>query len=323
MSKRLAICSKQKAYITFLAEHLSQQKELLLQINLCFSLKKLKSLEKHYPIDIVVLDEEISYEERRKIQGNVRFVLATRHCEDLGDDEHEIYQYQPAKKIIEQIARGCTKETGVFRSYYGNQKKEIIGIYSPLRRIGKTEFAITLGEELGKTKEVLYINLEEYGCLLTSEEKGTLADILYYVKQETPNLGIYLSETVARKNDLDILAPLPISADVKDVPCEDWKMLFSRILKESMYDIVIIDFGESIDGLLELLCCCDTLYIPTINGNWATQKMEKYQSNMATLGYKKDILEKMIKINMQKDKLVCVEEVLEKRENGRSRDTVS
>ena len=325
MSKRLAICSKQKTYITFLAEHISQRRDLLLQINLCFSLQKLKQLEEKYPIDIVLLDEEIPHEERQKIKGNIRFVLTSQRCGDLGAEEQELYQYQPAKKIIEQIALGCVKETDVFRSYYGNKKKEIIGIYSPLHRIGKTEFALTLGRELGKTKEVLYINLEEYGCLteMVGNAKGTLADILYHVKQEVANLSISLSETVTQIGDMDILAPLPISADVKEVPLEDWKILFARILQESMYDAVIVDFSESINGILELLCHCDTLYVPVINGSIASRKMEKYQENMQILGYQKDILDKMIKVNMQRDKTSCVKEVLEKRVDDRSRNVVS
>lgn len=325
MSKRLAICSKQKTYITFLAEHISHRKDLLLQLNLCFSLQKLKQLEEKCPIDIVLLDEKISYEERQKIKGNVRLVLTKQHCKDLGAEEQEIYQYQSAKKIIEQIAVSCVKESDVFRSYYGNKKKEIIGVYSPLHRIGKTEFALTLGQELGKTKEVLYINLEEYGYLaeIMESPNRTLADILYHVKQEVPNLSIYLSETVIQERELDILAPLPISTDVKEVSLEDWKILFSRILKESMYDIIIIDFSESINGILELLCYCDTLYVPTINGSIARGKMTKYQDNMKTLGYQKDILDKMVLLNMHKDKSICVKEILEKRVDGRGRDVIS
>ena len=325
VSKRLAICSKQKTYITFLAEHISHRKDLLLQLNLCFSLQKLKQIEEKYPIDIVLLDEKISYEERQKIKGKVRLVLTTQHCKDLGAEEEEIYQYQPAKKIIEKIAGSCAREGDVFRSYYGNKKKEIIGIYSPLHRIGKTEFALALGEELGKTKEVLYINLEEYGCLtgVMRSHDRTLADILYHVKQEVPNLSAHLNETVIQEGNLDILAPLPISTDVKEVPLEDWKMLFSRILKESMYDIVILDFSESISGILELLCYCDTLYVPIINGSIANGKMEKYQDNMKMLGYQKDILDKMVTLTMHKDKSVCVGEILEKRVDDRSRDIIS
>jgi ATPases involved in chromosome partitioning len=320
VSKRLAICSKQKTYITFLAEHISHRKDLLIQINLCFSLQKLKELEEKYPIDIVLLDEKISYKERQKIKGSVRFVLTSQHCKDLGTDEQEIYQYQPAKKIIEQIAVGCIEETDIFRSYYGNKKKEIIGVYSPLHRIGKTEFSLALGKELGKTKEVLYINLEEYGYLsgIMERDTGTLADILYHVKQEVTNLNVYLSEAVIQTDSVDILAPLPISADVKEVPLEDWKILFSRIIRESMYDVIIIDFSESIQGLLELLCYCDTLYVPTINNHIANEKMRKFQDNMKILGYQKGILEKMTKINMQRDKTICVREILEKQVNDRS-----
>ena len=42
---------------------------------------------------------------------------------------------------------------------------EVIGVYSPIGRSGKTTFAITLGQVLAKEKETLYINMEEFSAL--------------------------------------------------------------------------------------------------------------------------------------------------------------
>ena len=42
------------------------------------------------------------------------------------------------------------------------QAEGLIGVYSPVHRIGKTGFALKLGEQLGEEQPVLYLNLEEY-----------------------------------------------------------------------------------------------------------------------------------------------------------------
>ena len=61
----------------------------------------------------------------------------------------------------------------------------LIGVYSPIHRIGKTKYALELGKELAEKGPVLYLNLEEYAGgehYFSKEQEQNLGDLLYYVR---------------------------------------------------------------------------------------------------------------------------------------------
>src|SRR5699024_5654064 len=63
----------------------------------------------------------------------------------------------------------------------------MIGIYSPVHRIGKTKFALRLGQKLARQIPVLYLNLEGYSGGAHYFQEGAdkdLGDLLYFLKQE-------------------------------------------------------------------------------------------------------------------------------------------
>jgi len=79
----------------------------------------------------------------------------------------------------------------------------LIGVYSPIHRIGKTKYALELGKELAEKGPVLYLNLEEYAGgehYFSKEQEQNLGDLLYYSKQETGNLGLRISMMICRRS---------------------------------------------------------------------------------------------------------------------------
>ena len=55
---------------------------------------------------------------------------------------------------------------------------EVIGVYSPIHRIGKTQYALQLAKEFAKKGNTLYLNLEAYaGRQEGEEETGGLTEI--------------------------------------------------------------------------------------------------------------------------------------------------
>ena len=60
-------------------------------------------------------------------------------------------------------------------------------MYSPVHRIGKTRFALRLGEKLSEQIPVLYLNLEGYAggsYYFPEETEQDLGDLIYCMKQE-------------------------------------------------------------------------------------------------------------------------------------------
>lgn len=173
---------------------------------------------------------------------------------------------------------------------------ELIGIYSPVHRIGKTRFALELGRELARKEPVLYLNLEEYagGSYYFPDETGqTLADLLYYARQEKGNLGLRISTMAGQDEELDYILPMPYVQDLQGVPGEEWLKLFEQILDNCIYQKVILDLGDSVNGLFQILEACHTVYTPYIEDELARAKLNQYAENLRKTG-KEKVLEKTV-----------------------------
>lgn len=180
--------------------------------------------------------------------------------------------------------------------YRTNTKGELIGVYSPVHRIGKTRFAMELGREMAKKEPVLYLNMEEYagGSYYFPDQTGqTLADLLYYSRQEKGNLGLRISTMAGQDEALDYILPIPCVQDLQGVSGEEWLRLFEQIRENCIYQKVILDLGDSVNGLFQILEECHTVYTPYIEDEVARAKLNQYAENLRRTGREK-VLEKTI-----------------------------
>lgn len=219
-------------------------------------------------------------------------------------EEKESEEKEPAslrynKTGIEKSESETVKRTGK-KAGEERSKGEIIGIYSPVHRIGKTRFAIELGKEMAKKGPVLYLNLEEYagGNYYFRDQSGqTLADVLYYARQENGNLGLRISMAVGQAEELDYILPVPCIQDLKGVSGKEWVELLEQIQSQCIYTKIILDLGDSVDGLFQILEKCHTIYTPYIEEGPAHAKMNQYAENLRKTG-REGILEKTIQKKM-------------------------
>lgn len=173
----------------------------------------------------------------------------------------------------------------------------IIGVYSPVHRIGKTRFALRLGKQLSGTASVLYLNLEDYcGNLDSFPEKNgqTLEDLLYYMRQDNVNLGLKLSTMIGQIENLDYLAPIRHHQDLCSVRSSEWLELFDMLLEKSIYQVLILDLGDCIDGLYEILKHCSKVYTPYLEDPTAKAKLTQYEENLRSSGYS-DVLKHTVR----------------------------
>ncbi|MEF9945318.1 MAG: hypothetical protein RR869_03280 [Lachnospiraceae bacterium] len=301
--RNLCICEKETAYAEHLAEMLTEKKEMTLAVCFCSTWERTIALEKTQGIDILLIEEECALQKREQIPARKKFVLTRGKDGTLGVGETGIYKYQSAETIFSEMVQACmgTKEEELFYCVL-KKKKEIIGVYSPVQRCGKTTFAIALGKELARLGSVLYINLEGYagiGGHFPKESGCTLSDILYYARQEG-NLGLRLSTMVSQFGELDYIRPCKVCMDIQSVLFEEWQELLGKILEESIYETIILDMGDSVQGLLELLTQCNVVYMPIRKDPIAKSKIRQYEEGIQLLG-KEELMEKTVQIILPKD----------------------
>lgn len=282
--KNLVVCDKELRYADGLGKNISTRSEFALRVYICTNLASVMRLRKERDIHILIVDEAFSYEERAEMKAEQTFVLTKEVCQDLGEKEKEIYKFQSADRILAIVFETyCERSGNSILKTIKKQKRKLIAVYSPIHRVGKTSFAISLGKELAKMGKTLYLNLEEYadvGERFVKAEGRNLADLLYYMRQESNDAALRVSTMAQQMENLDYIPPFLLSADLKQVSLEEWKNLLQLILEETMYETVILDLGESLQGLTEILQFCDTIYMPVLEDEISQCKVQRFHEGL-------------------------------------------
>ena len=285
--RNLVICDREIRYADGLGENISMRTDLAVKVYVCSSLEKVSEFSEQKPIHLFVVDEGYTYNERKEIDANQVFVLCRGRVTDLGEEECQVRKYQCADEIIREIFEVYVDKTkaNVTRCMR-KERARLVAVYSPIHRLGKTTFAIAFGRECARKRRVLYLNLEEYSGM-AEEERMNLGDVLYYMKQGNGNLGIRLQSAVQRDEELDVLMPIPISKDLKEVSEKEWKMFLKEITENSTYDLVILDMSDSVQGIFGILEQCDRIYMPVLEDHISKAKLTQYEQNLTQMNLKK------------------------------------
>ena len=281
--KNLVICDRE------FCENISRRDELSVKVYICSNMEHVLQLSREKPVHIFVVDETYSYEERCQVKAGQVFVLGRENVSDLGQEERAIKKYQCADGIIREIFEAYTEITkeNLLRHVRKGCVK-LIAVYSPIHRVGKTKFAMAFGQECAKKKKTLYLNLEEYaGFEETFEEGLNLGDLLYYIKQGEVNLGVRLNLAVRKVGELDYIPPIPVALDLKEVTRKEWETLLNQIMENSRYEMIVLDMGESVQGVHHLLEMCDRVYMPILKDEISERKLLRYEKNLERLKLEK------------------------------------
>lgn len=119
--------------------------------------------------------------------------------DDWFQEEVPVYRYQSAEIILQKVTGRMELKEKVVAD---TSVRGLIGVYSPIHRIGKTKFAIRTARQLGRSVPVLYLNLEGNSgdnYYFQNREGNDLGDLLYYMRQDNMNLGLKLVGMIRQK----------------------------------------------------------------------------------------------------------------------------
>ncbi len=299
--KNVVICDSQKQYSENLFRALVKNKTPEEQYYLFHDMQEVEQFAKDKKIYALLTSEECPKEQRGQVPVARRFVLVRERTDSLDKGEIGIYRYQSASDIRTQLLERRIRQKEPRRSTKVRKGGQLIAVYSPIHRIGKTRFALALGKKLAEREPVLYLNLEGYAgssCYFTDSVEQTLSDLIYYLRQEKGNLGMRISMMAGQLEKLDYIRPMPYILDMQEIKGEEWLQLFRQILNQCIYEKIILDLGDSVNGLFEILEACHTIYTPYIEEKAAMAKLAEYTENLRKTG-KEQVLEKTIQKRMR------------------------
>lgn len=298
-NKNLIICDSEEAYAHALAMYFMQKKEFAMQVHVLSSLKHLDAMGQEIQDDILLISEDYEKKIPSQVPREHICILSTgKKC--MKDERYpKIYKYQSGENILVQLQTICGGifDSGIFSSV-GNDgmEKKVIAIFSPVHRVGKTGYALRMGEHLAEKENVLYINLEIFGGEggYFENHGQTISDVVCYSRQEQGNLGAFLATMVCHRGKLDYIAPSGISEDMKEVRGGEWVKIMHRILAESIYETLIIDIDEGIPELYQILEICTKIYMPVLDDVYSKAKVRQFEKELIFLE-KEHMMRKIVK----------------------------
>lgn len=326
------ICDSEKEYSEKLCEMLSEKFQESCQYHLFHDTERVKQFYEEHRVKYLLISKDhvraiCCLDEGENIWNSISekseyiFFLSDEISSDKELDDHSknetgatkcLFRYQSVDSMIRFILDNKNIRMSLYSPKKKGQKKDkvkahriraepvmrgLIGIYSPVHRIGKTRFALRLGRRLAEESHVLYLNLEGYsgdGYYFPERKEKNLADLLYFMRQEETNFGVKISAMTGQSEKMDYIMPIENECDLRNIKREEWIGMINTIFEECIYEIIILDLGDSIDGLYDILNMCDRIYTLYLEEGAAMAKLDQYERTLVSSGYE-EILKKTVK----------------------------
>lgn len=290
MSKTFAICDTDRLYVKNLLQYMNSRQNIPLKLQAFTSVDMLKEYAKKDGIELLLISAEAMDEEIAGLEKIGKIVVLTEDGAVGLKDFPTVNRYQASNNLVREVMQYY--ETGDLAAAYAAAKlasTRLTGIYSPVKRCGKTALSLALGEAYARTKKVLYINLEDFSgfrSLLGREYKMDISDLLYFYREEKQGIVSRVEETAQRLRNLYYLPPAMCPADLKSVQPEEWKEWF-LVLLQSRFELIIVEPGDCINGLEEILSLCNKIYMPFLEDKISLAKIKEYEDYLLMAGWEK------------------------------------
>lgn len=276
MEKILAIYDEDALYCKRLSLYLRQNTNLPFQIYPLLTEESLESFSKKKELDLLLLSEKDAGKLHFSPKSRKTLYLSEENLLTKQKKENYIYKYQSGDQIMREIL----VQYGELEllSEGGQHRAEIFMVYSPLGRLGKTEFSKALAKELGKNRKTLYVSLEESAFSPKSQiqERECLTEALYHFKENhlTPMILRALSYP---QDSYSTIHPVRSPEDISGLSQRDLSLFLEKIAEEGGVDALVVDTDSSMSRYLECFSLAKKIFLPVLEDGKSKAKLSVLQ----------------------------------------------
>jgi len=232
--------------------------------------------------------------------------------DEINSTYASIYKFQSAKVIMEQLFMKFPNELLHKLEANRNSTLEILSVCSLDKKKKQSNLTYYLAREYSKHKKVLYINLHSWQILSKTQclkEYNGISEIIYYLRQKTPNFIIKMNHAVVKVNGLDCIYGTSFGLEVDELTTEDTRMWIEQLQMWNQYEIVVFDVGNINIGTLELLHNSNKI-IYTIEENTEDElELDIFKYQLEFAGYE-DVVNKIRTCDISKEKEECIRQFI-------------
>lgn len=276
----ITILDGDEAYASKLADYFRIKSGLDHKIQIFTSFPSLSDFLEHSYTDILLISHDLLclIQDFNNI-GSIFILKDSGELESPGEYTC-IYKYQSSDQIVKEVITGyAIKDHSLpFKKPHMNTNN-IISVYSPVKRCGKTSFSLVLGNILSKHSETLYISFEDYSGFQFYSEKEYLndfSDLLYFYNNAPDKLEqklISISQTI---NAMSYIPPMRFSVDLKTIDTGIICHLIEDISSLGKYKYIILDLSDSLCDISPILNISHTIYSPIIDDQISRSKLSDF-----------------------------------------------
>lgn len=283
----IAIYDSEADYALKLAEYFRLKNGLNYSVLVFTDYNSLKNYLSENEIDILLISEEFCmYIEELQNVPNL-FILTDGNINAALKQYTSLYKYQSADRILREVmscyALSCSKERITVST---SAPAKITGIYSPVKRCGKTSLALAYGCIVSMAENSLYINFEEYSgfSFFTDDSPSRdLSDLLYFYRQNPSNVAKKLTALSCTYHNLNYIPPMQFSYDIKNMESEDLNHFIHAISETEQYKNIILDISDSLKDVPALLSVCDKIFMPSTKDAISQLKIDEFFKSISAL----------------------------------------
>lgn len=262
--KRLAICDKDREYLTMLQAYLSKKNPAGFEIVVFDSVRQavIASKEEHFEILLVgegIYDTDVTNIETQKI-----FILQEDGLAGI-TGYSVVPKYQSMERLIRQVLdEFALDEECTSVESKGQLSTKLVSFYSPDRHRGQSVAALTAAQLLSDTgRKALYISMQPFSGfeeLLGEKYDSDMTDFMYFVLNHSDKLPYKLEGIKRTLYGVDYLPPALDYLDLVHITEEEWKRCLDVLLYSGSYSDVVVDLTECCKGFYYFLERSDAVY---------------------------------------------------------------
>lgn len=306
-----AVCDLDASYACSLMDYLNGKKTTPFEVQAFTNVESLQAYAKENEIEILLISTRAMCNEIRELPVNRTIILSEGEVLQDLEEYPFVYKYQSSDQLLSEVLEYYA-EAHPQPYILGNaaRKTRIYGVYSPVGRARKTSFALALGEVLAESKQVLYLNFEEFSGfeeLFGVKYRADISDLIYFARQKEVGFIYKLNSVIQTFHELQYIPPALSPADIRDVSGREWIDFLQEIVAYGEYDVLILDLSEQVDEFFQILLNCDRIYMPVLEDTVSEAKLNQFDKLVHMLDME-EILEKTRKLKLPVQPLL--------RENG-------
>lgn len=303
--RSMGILDHEPGYVKRLAEYISAKQGCRIRVFTFENEQEVSSYLEQGNLDILLVGQSAAGEAMRHWESIGQLIMLSEGTVLPEQDHPSVYKFQTSDGLFREVMScyeaQCEPEQRFLEKTGTGQ---ITGVYSPVKRCGKTIFSFVLASVYAEQYRSLLISLDEF-CMIEelkpkSGEKD-LADIMFLYRQNPEdafqNMGVF-----SRIHGLEYIPPVAFPWDLRQIRTEELASLVRWAATDGGYERIILDIGEGGDSPLELLDVCGQIYMPERNDPVSAEKVGSFESYMKQSG-NQQILDKVRRIRLPQVKL--------------------